>query len=243
MPHTLEWSEALGRLTRTEPLEEQGVLTWDLVRRAILEGRPDEAIAWLRYIQDGENYVRPGGRPMSMSIQGQLTYIARRWGEEHVEGALRYWRRKLIVAGGESTYAMTPLQRVRHHMEVERADYAGGEQGLRVREEADRYVLTAERCSGCLGHRSLTPEAATEGVTSRPYAWSWGEAGIPYFTAHLSLWWEVMAIEDIGYPVRIHEVAADAVRTCRVLFYKTPDAIAEQYFTRAGATRDPSRFR
>ncbi|MDA0302125.1 MAG: hypothetical protein O2822_06315 [Chloroflexi bacterium] len=242
MPPILEWSEGLGRLTRTEPVEDQGVLTWDLVRRAILDGRPDEAIAWLRYIQDGENYVRPGGRPMSMSIQGQLAYIGRRWGEDHVESALRYWRRKLIVAGGESTYAMTPLQRLQHHVEVERADYAGGQQGLRVHEEADRYVLTAERCAGCLGHRSLAADAATEGVTSRPRVWSWGEAGIPYFTAHLCLWWEVMAIEDIGYPVRIHEVAEDAARGCRVLFYKTPEAIPEACFTRVGATRDPSRF-
>lgn len=238
MPPKLEWSEVLGRLTRTEPVEEQGVLTWDLVRDAILEGRTEDAVAWLRYIQDGENYVRPGGRPMSMSIQGQLAYVAGRWGEQHVEAALRYWRRKLIEAGGESTYAMTPLERVRHHMEAERADYAPG---LRVSEEADRYVVAAERCGGCLGHRLTASSAVGNGVTSQPYRWSWGAVGIPYFTAHLCLWWEVMAIEDLGYPVRLHEVADDG--SCRVLFYKDPTAIPERYFERVGAARAIARFR
>ena len=62
MSTQLEWSAALGRMTRTERVEEQGILTWDLVRTAILEGRPDEAITWLRYIQEAENYVTPGCR-------------------------------------------------------------------------------------------------------------------------------------------------------------------------------------
>ncbi len=48
----LEWSEALGRVTRTESIAEQGILTWDLVRDAIAGGgRPEEAVRWLRYIK------------------------------------------------------------------------------------------------------------------------------------------------------------------------------------------------
>ena len=85
MSPKLEWSDALGRLTRTEPVEEQGVLTWDLVRTAILEGKADEGLEWLQYIQDSENYAKPGGRPMAASIQRQLGYIAEQYGEEYVE--------------------------------------------------------------------------------------------------------------------------------------------------------------
>jgi len=241
MPPKLEWSDTLGRLTRTEPLPEQGTLTWDLVRAAILEGRAEEAIAWLRYIQDGENYVKPGGRAMGTSIQGQLTYVAERWGEPHVEGALRYWRRKLIDAGDEPTYRMSPLERLRFHAETERADYAGGPEGFRVVEEPDRYVIEASTCGGCLPMRRTAEPGP--GRTSTGYAWSWGMAGVPYFLAHQCLWWEVMAIEDIGYPVRVHEWSDDPAAPCRIAFYKEPGLIPEHYFTRVGMTRDPARFR
>lgn len=243
MPPQLEWSAALGRTTRTERVEEQGILTWDLVRTAILEGKPDEAISWLRYIQEDENYVKPAGRPVSAGVQAQLAYIANRYGEEQVEPALRYWRRKLIDAGNEGTYAMSALERVHHHVEMERADYGGGAAGVTVVQEQERYVMTADRCSGCRGLRPDPPAAPSSGVTTRPYAWSWGQAGIPYYTAHQCLWWEVMAIEDIGYPVRIHEVADDAAQSCRVLFYKSPILIPDAYFIRVGAKKDPSRFR
>lgn len=226
-------------MTRTEPIEEQGILTWDLVRMAILEGKADEAISWIRYIQDGEGGVK--SRSAGSGVQAGLVYIAERWGEEQVELALRYWRRKLIDAGNEPTYGMSPLERVQYHTEMERGDSVGAKD-VSVREENDRYVITAEPCAGCV---SLRRAAATDdpitGETARPYNWSWGQAGVPYFTAHQCLWWEVMAIEDIGYPVRIHEWTDDPGQ-CRILFYKDPALIPDEYFERVGAKKDPARF-
>ncbi len=239
MPPKLEWSAALGRMTRTERVEEQGILTWDLARTAILEGKPDEAIAWLQYAQEGEGGVKPTRRPASTGVQAQLSYIAEHHGEEHVEGALRYWRRKLIDAGNEPTYAMSPLERLQYHTELERADSVS----VTLREEPDRYVMTVDQCAACLGlWGAAGANGRTTGVTTRPYDWSWGQAGVPYFTAHQCLWWEVMAIEDIGYPVRIHDWAKAPGQGCQVFFYKTPALIPDEYFKRVGATKDPSRF-
>ena len=77
-----------------------------------------------------------------MTIQHELSYIAQKYGEEHVEQALRWWRRKLIKAGNEPTYDMSPLERLQYHAEMERADYSGPEgKAFDVTEEPDRYVM------------------------------------------------------------------------------------------------------
>ncbi len=244
MAPRLEWSDALGRMTRTEQVSEQGILTWDLVRDAILEGRRDDAIAWLRYIQNGENYVKPTGPGVVARVQSQLAYIARRYGEEHVERLLRWWRRKLVDAGGEPTYRMTPLERLQYHAEMERADYSGVNGRFEVREEADRYVMMLGPCGNCGKlRRAETAGTSDLGKTSRPYAWSWGQAGVPYYCTHQCVWWEIMAIEDLGYPVKITEWSPAADVPCRILFYKDPAAIPEKYFARVGLTKDRSRFR
>ncbi|MBI2165747.1 MAG: hypothetical protein HYU29_05020 [Chloroflexi bacterium] len=248
MPPKLEWSKYLGRKTRTEPVEEQGVLTWDLVREAILQGKTEEALEWLRYIKEGENYVKPSGGEISpaRTIWHELSYIVETYGEEHVEKALRWWRRKLIEAGHEPTYDMSPLERLQYHAEMERADYSGPN-GRRfdVTEEADRYVMELNPCGSCGRLRRAEAEAKglKLGKTSKAYPWSWGKANVPYLCAYNCLWWEVMSIEDIGYPVKVYEWSEDPYKPCRVYFYKDPLKVPEQYFTRVGKKRDPSRFK
>ena len=246
MPPRLEFSKALGRKTRTEPLNEQGILTWDLVRQAILEGKPDEAIEWLKYIKEVENMVEPKRPRIARMVQNQLAYIAQRWGEEHIEKALRWWRRKLIEAGNEPTYRMTPLERLQSHSEMERADFSGADgERFEIKEEPDRYVMVLDPCGTCGQMRRADAKGKGSKLdkTTKAYPWSWGKANVPYYCTHDCIWWEIMAIEDIGYPVRIHEWSEDPMQPCRVLFYKDPRLIPEQYFTRLGFKKDEKRFK
>lgn len=244
MPPKLGWSDALGRMTRIEPVEEQGILTWDLVRRAVLEQAPEEAVEWLRYIKEGENAERPNQPGVKWTIQNQLQYIAQRYGEEHVERALRWWRRKLIDAAGEPTYSMTPLERVQYHATLARADYAAlGGGRFPVWEDSDKYGIELDCCNGCGPMRRADTDGTGPnlGRTTKGYSWSWGKSGVPYYCTHSCLWWEVMSIEDLGYPVRVHEWSEDPNKACKVLFFKEPSLIPEEYFTRVGKAKEVPR--
>ena len=241
----LEWSTALGRLTRTEPLSEQGIITWDLVRDAIRQGKSEEAIQWLRYIRDGENYVTPESPGFLYTIEGQLTYIAKHFGEGHLEKVLREWQRKFIDAGADPTYCLSPLERLQYHAELERADYSGPKgKGFEIIEEADRYVMVLDPCGSCGRMRREEAKGGPPlGKTRKGYPWSWGKANVPYFCVRDCLWWELMAIEDIGYPVKIYEWSEDPQRPCKVFFYKKPELIPDVYFTRLGMKKDTTQFR
>ena len=242
MPPRLGWSEALGRLTRVEPLEEQGIPTWDVLRNAIGSGNKEEALAWLHYIRDGENSIMPEEVTWARGPQAQLTYIAQHFGEEQVERALRFWREKLKPAW-EPTYEMTVEERLHYQAEWERANFSGGYRGFSVTEEAERYVLTMHPCGSCGKLEELEADGQSLGKTSLPYPWSWGRVGISYFVCHQCVWWEVMAIEDIGYPVKIHEHPETPGNPCHLYFYKEPAQIPERYFTRVGKVKEVARIR
>jgi hypothetical protein len=49
-------------------------------------------------------------------------------------------------------------------------------------------------------------------------------------------------IELRGYPVRITLVGDKPEDPCVHLFYKKPELIPEEYFTRIGMKKDPSKF-
>ena len=46
--------------------------------------------------------------------------------------------------------------------------------------------------------------------------------------------WEIVPIEQRGYPLRIVEVGNKPEDPCVLLFYKNPESIPEKYFTRVG---------
>ena len=163
-----------------------------------------------------------------------------------MERALRWWRRKLIEAGNEPTYDMSPSERLQYHAEMERADYSGPEgKAFDVWEEPDRYVMELNPCGSCgkLRRAEAAGTGPSLGKTSKAYPWSWGKANVPYYCVHNCLWWEVMSIEDVGYPVKIYEWAEDPGEPCRAFIYKDPLKIPEEYLTRVGKKRDPSKIK
>ncbi len=108
-----------------------------------------------------------------------------------------------------------------------------------VTEEPDRYVVTHDPC-GSGGRLKRTMSVAT---TKKAYPWSWGKAGVPYYCCHCCMTWEIIPIELRGYHLRINLIADKPEDPCIHLFYKRPELIPEEYFTRLGMKKDMAKIK
>jgi len=159
-------------------------------------------------------------------IDDALTYLAR-FGEEEVP---KFWRQSFysrvkdwpsVTPGVEETF-----QRFTEFYRSHFSDFT-------IVEEPDRYVV---RCDPC-GSGGKLRRTKSVGTTKKAYPWSWGKSGIPYYCTHCCVAWEIIPTELWGYPIRINLVTDRPEDPCIHLFYKRPELIPEEYFTRIGMTK------
>ena len=226
----LERSEVLKRKIRKDDLAALAISNWDLISTAIKAGRTNEALDFLEYTRlesqaNNDSFVS--------FVENLLTYLANNFGEEEVFKSLkpRYHARMteflFTTRGVEDILQRCTESQRRHHA------------NLRVTEEPDRYVVSYDPC----GSGGRLRRTRSVGVTKRPYPWSWGKAGVPYYCTHCCVNWEMTAIELRGYPVRITLIGDRPEDPCVHLFYKRQELIPEEYFTRIGMKRDPAQFK
>lgn len=234
----LEKSEVLGRLTRKDDLSEQGITTWTLIKEAIREKRKNEVIELLSFLRK-ECWI-----DQVAFINKSLSYIAENHGEQEVEKALRWWRGVLQKAG-DVIYSMSLEELIQYQCEEMRASLnLGGKDCFSVSEEKERFVISVDPTHMTRLRRATRNEPAKVlDVTQGSHPWSWGRAGVPYYCARCCLWWEIMPIEDRGYPVRVHEYPENPYDPCRIMYYKEPESIPREYFSRVGKEKDLSTFK
>jgi hypothetical protein len=216
----LEKSKALGRIIRQDDMEDLVIPTWALVRDAIRAGKIDEALTFLDY---GCREAKTMHDSLCSFVDDALTHLAT-FGEEELYQVLRrryepVMRRWLLDTPG----VMESLQRC---VEFQRAH--GGE--TTIVEESDRYVLRCNPC-GSGGQLRRNKGVAT---TKKAYPWTWGKSGIPYYCAHCCVMWEILPTELRGYPIRLNLIGEKAEDPCVQLYYKKPELIPKEYFTRIG---------
>lgn len=246
--YKLVQSEALHRKIRKDDWAELGIPTWNLVEQAIREDNGQQALECLDYLFHEEvKYIHD---QYADFIYGLLTYLADNFGEEEVPKALRFMFMPMTsgTLHGRSflydtSYSITQEETVQQVAEGMRAHCAClGD--LTMREEEDKYVIVNNPCGsgGRMRRSGRTESPYNFGATKKPYPWSWGKAGVPYYCVHCALWWGIMAIEAQGYPVRVHEFPGNPNDPCLMIFYKNPELIPEKYFTELGMEKDPSKF-
>lgn len=202
---------------------------WDLLCETVKAGERGEALGFLEQIQ-AESQANNDN--MTSFVEMVLAHLAG-LDEEEVLNIFRqryYPRMKNILSVNRSTEETmqycTGLQK-RHHAE------------FTVTEEQNRYVVRYDPC-GTGGRLRRTRRV---GTTKKAYPWSWGKTDIPYYCCHCCVNWEMIATELRGYPLRITLIGDKPEDPCVHLFYKKPELIPEEYFTRIGMEKDMARIK
>jgi hypothetical protein len=249
--HKVEFVKAFGRkLRKDDTLEELGRSSFDVLRDLIREGKTEEALEFVDYVQHEGKWLHDLYADWAYI---DLDYIAKTYGEEEIPKMLRYAREQLMKTAYKGQGEVTIMDNIALFAEGMRAHRCGpGESGnIKIWEEEDRYVMEFDPCgSGGRQRRSgeldqIPPrmgEPFNWGVTQKPWDWAWKKEGVPYYCLHCSVWHEVMMIERLGFAAKITEYNDDHNAPCKWFFYKDPKKIPEEYYTRLGMEK-PDKFK
>ena len=148
-----------------------------------------------------------------------------------------------------------------------RSDRSGpDESSVRIVDEPDRIVMELDPC-GSVGRHLVTIERQSEvsadvsaelgmhlyvsfpwtpltespynaGVTTERHPVAWNKVGIPHLCTRCCVHVEMAALAQTGYLTTVVERPEDVKDpTCRWFFYKDPDDVPEEYYTRIGARK------
>lgn len=198
------------------------------LRSSIVRGDKAEALAILEEIDRNRDQYR--GMFLTW-IDALLSFIADRLGEDAVFESMRshYSRVGKPQATGQDDPAIF--------------DQASAEERLRkraylwtslhgsdiddIQEDSDKFIITVRCPSG-----GEVRSRERFGKTERGYPWSYGEPGLAYYCTHCPATFEIMSIEEFGYPAWVNLPQPDG--RCVQYVYKDLRNVPEEYYKRVG---------
>lgn len=226
-------SEALLRKIHRDEVTGMVKSTWDLVREAIQSGRTNEA---LELMEHGLDEATKQHNSLVSFVGMALNHLAR-FGEEELEKLYR----ERYGALAQDLISSTPSAKESAEWFARAMESPYSK--ITITEEPDRYVLSVDPCrtGGRLrrGISVLSVKLAdvSIGTTKKAYPWCWGKSGVPYYCVHDCLFLEIIPIELRGYPIAVVQYPQKPEDSCVFFFYKKPELIPEEYFTRVGKTK------
>jgi hypothetical protein len=216
----IEELENLHRMIRQDDFADLPILTWEIIRKAIREGKIDEAQKYLDY---GQSESLAMHNQLAAVMAESFTYIAETFGEEQ----LPICHRKQTYEMVKQAISLAPgPQLIYQYAEFHRGHFSN----FTISEDAEKYTLVYNPC----GSGGRLRQNNIGGVTKKAYPWSWGKSGVPYYCTHCCVAWEILPTEMRGYPLRINLTGDKPGDPCTHLIYKRPELIPEEYFTRIG---------
>jgi hypothetical protein len=217
-----------------------GVCTLSKALEAIDEGRREEAKALVQLLWAEDQAVHDSFVGWLWAL---ISLVGRRLGEEELFDALADTMDRGTFLTWMTHFGLEEF--VHSWAEMMRAHGSGpGRLGnIVVKDEVGRYVIECDPCGtgGRMRREDVRTMAQGEEAHNhlyikKAYPWTWGKTGVPAYCAHCSIL-EFLGAEQFGYPVIITDYPDDPEQPCRFIFYKDPDAIPEQYFTRLGKSK------
>lgn len=206
---------------------------WDLVREALKKSGDEKT---LKLVEDGLALAKSHHDSLVSFAGIALNYVA-----QCDEEAIEKLYRERYGPMAEEWLSSTPgvEESVQRFAKVAENPFYK----VTVIEEPDRYVMTLDPCrsGGLLRHGMRTVSgqltASSIGTTRKAYPWSWGKSGVSYYCIHCCMAFEVIPIELRGYPISVIQYAEKPEDPCIRFFYKRPELIPEEYFTRLGKVK------
>jgi hypothetical protein len=239
----------LGRPVRQDEWPDLGCPTQEKLIEAIEAGRIDEAKELARYmIAEG----KPLHDLFCDWIWDIFTQVGLSQGDEAVYHLTRATQQTWMMRRTWKAFMkMSVEERVYLSAEIMRSHRCGPHQdgALEIIEETDRISIAMDPCGSGGRMRRGDPVDGTPsrlappynfGVTRKAHSWCWKKKGVPYYCVHCAVN-EILSIEWGGYPLWVTGYSEDHQAPCYWHFYKAPELIPEEYFTRLGC-RKPVKF-
>jgi len=201
-------------------LKKLEVSTFQKLREAIEKGEKEEAIARLAELREGDTKLR---NALVDWIDTLLIFISEKLGEKAIEEAVRtfFQRGDLRAFLGAELGELNAEERMKR-----RANVLTGVHNRDITAEEDDEKFTL-KWSCHTGGRVVSK--GNFGKTSRPYPWSNSQMGIAYYCAHCIIGYEMMFMEQFGFPNFIVIPPRKEGDLCTQYMYKEFQKIPESY--------------
>lgn len=210
----------------TQELERLRFSIYERLRWAIQEGDKERALALL----DEIDRHRAAYRNVYLTwIDLLLTYIADRLGEEAVYETMRVFDRRMVRPTIEGTYGDAGAEdRLKRRANLWTCLHGATLDS--ISEDDEKFVLSF-RCASGGSIRTKEQFGKTRGA----YPWTYGQSGFSYYCIHCPTSFDIMSIEQLGYPVWVTFPQPEG--RCVQWLYKDPRAVPDQYYRRVGKER------
>lgn len=200
------------------------------LRSSIVRGDKDEALKILEEIDRNRDQYR--GMFLTW-IDALLSFIADRLGEDAVFESMRVHYRKVgkpQAIGQTDSKQFSAEERLR-----KRAYLWTSVHGSRIddiSEDSDKFIISVHCPSG-----GAVRSREEFGKTIQAYPWSYGQVGLAYYCTHCPATFEIMNIEEFGYPAWVNFPQSGG--RCVQYVYKDLRNVPEEYYRRVGKEKSP----
>jgi hypothetical protein len=224
------------RIFTEQELEEMGRPTLELVLDAIDAGDKDKAKALAVRMQQEYKHLHDG---YMFWVTGLQSYIYKNYGIDAVERA----EREAHTAEAKVVFKPPEKTDVRSRVEHMARGLRGHMQPIRIVEDDEKISLTMQPCGS--GERLIqkgaySPEVGLSRVAD-PHRITWGMENFPLYCVHCPVM-EMLDIEMTGSFGPVHIVSEPIQHgACQFVFYKNPDDIPEELYTRIGKKKPAAK--